>query len=727
MNIHHNRETAYLTFGIAHRLTRVRGNSNSTSRGFSSYHLLLFIVLTLIALLIVFTTDAYAESSTQYTSPHDATQGTLLFRSSEGLSYSPAPTVETNAHISITGLIARTVVRQTFQNPGPGWTEGIYVFPLPETAAVDHLRMHIGDRVIEGIIQERAQAKQTYSTAKREGKRTSLIEQERPNMFTASVANIGPHETIIVEFEYQETVHYERETFSLRFPMVVGPRYIPGAPVTSDESLTAPSRLSDGHGWATNTYQVPDASRITPPVQHPSQKQLNPITLTIDLAPGFPLAKLASTYHDIHQTSNNTSQYQITLQEGNVPADRDFELTWEAEQEHTPKAAVFSEHFRDETYVMLMLMPPSRVFADHVALPRDVTFVIDTSGSMHGSSIEQAKLALQLALTRLTERDRFNVIQFNHVTETLFSSSQPVTTTAIQQATHYVKGLLAEGGTEMLPALTHAFAQHDPTTHIRQVVFITDGLIGNEQQLFQAIQDTLTDTRLFTIGIGSAPNSYFMRHAAKFGRGTFTYIGRIDEVQDKMNHLFHALEHPVLTDIDMTSTENSPGDITPDRIPDLYVGEPLMIAIRAEAGSEQLHIKGKIGSRVWEKSISLHAALQRRGIATYWARQKIMTLMDSGVEKRDNSPVRQEIINLAMTHHLVSRYTSLVAIDVTPARPGDQTLSTHAIKTHLPNGQDYTAIVGLSAGATPGPWHLTVGLILLLMACASVGYQWSQT
>ncbi|GJL54910.1 MAG: marine proteobacterial sortase target protein [Nitrospirales bacterium] len=670
----------------------------------------------------MFTTDAYAESSTQHTSPHDATQGTLLFRSSEGLSYSPAPTVETNAHISITGLISRTIVRQTFQNPGPGWTEGIYVFPLPETAAVDHLRMHIGDRVIEGIIQERAQAKQTYSTAKREGKRTSLIEQERPNMFTASVANIGPHETIMVEIEYQETVRYERETFSLRFPMVVGPRYIPGTPVTSDESLTAPTRLSDGHGWATNTHQVPDASRITPPVQHPNQKQLNPITLTIDLAPGFPLAKLASTYHDIHHISNNTTQHQITLQEGNVPADRDFELIWEAEQEHTPKMTVFSEHFRDETYMMLMLMPPSHMFADHVALPRDVTFVIDTSGSMHGSSIEQAKLALQLALTRLTEQDRFNVIQFNHVTEALFSSSQPVTTTAIQQATLYVKDLHAEGGTEMLPALTQAFVQHDPTTYIRQVVFITDGQIGNEQQLFKAIQNDLADTRLFTIGIGSAPNSYFMRHAAKFGRGTFTYIGRIDEVQDKMNHLFHALEHPVLTDIDMTSTENSPGDITPDRIPDLYVGEPLMIAIRTEAGSEQLHIKGKIGSKVWEKSISLHDALQRRGIATYWARQKIMTLMDDDMKKQENSPLRQEIINVAMDHHLVSRYTSLVAVDVTPVRSSDQTLAPHAIKTNLPHGQDYTAIFGLAAGGTSGPWHFTVGSILLLLAWASMRY-----
>lgn len=590
MSLHHHREIIHPMLGLTYRLTGLLRNKNHASRSVSAFQLLLFIFLTLAALLLLLTTDAYAQSSTHHVSPNDVTQGTLLFRSSTQNSYTPAPTLQTKAHMIVTGFIARTTVRQEFRNPGSGWAEGVYVFPLPETAAIDHLRMHIGERVIEGLIQERTEAKKTYTAAKREGKRTSLIEQERPNMFTASVANIGPNETIIVEIVYQERVSYDSGKFSLRFPMVVGPRYIPGSPAPPHESDT----ILERHGWAKNTNQVPDASRITPPVQHPEHGPLNPITLTIDLVPGFPLVSLDSTYHNIHQTSNSQSRYQIALQDGDVPADRDFELTWERKQQ-IPHTAVFSEQHHDDTYLMLMIMPPAGAFADHVTLPRDVTFVIDTSGSMHGASIQQAKLALHLALTRLKEQDQFNVIQFNHETQSSFSSSQPVTATTIRQATQYVSNLETDGGTEMLPALQLALAHQGSTPNVRQVIFITDGQIGNEQQLFQAIQHDLADTRLFTIGIGSAPNSYFMRHAAKFGRGTFTYIGQSTEVQDKMNQLFHKLEHPVITNIDMTLAGKTSGEILPERIPDLYVGEPLIMAVRTTAPSEHIHVQGTAG------------------------------------------------------------------------------------------------------------------------------------
>ncbi|GJL63084.1 MAG: marine proteobacterial sortase target protein [Nitrospirales bacterium] len=725
MHIHHNREMSQSTLGLAHQLTQFLGNRNYGLRGLLSFHFLLFIFLTLTALLIVFTTDAYAQPSTPHILPNDVTQGTFLFRSSTENSYTPAPTLETKAHMIVTGFIARTTVRQKFRNPGSDWAEGIYVFPLPETAAVDHLRMHIGERVIEGHIQERTEAKKVYTAAKQEGKHTSLIEQERPNMFTASIANIGPNETMTVEIEYQETVHYDSGKFSLRFPMVVGPRYIPGTPTPPRESVTH----TEGHGWAKNTNQVPDASRITPPVQHPEHGPLNRTTLTIDLAPGFPLASLASTYHNIHQTSNSQSRYQIALQDGDVPADRDFELTWEPKQEQIPHIAVFSEQHHGDTYLMLIVIPPPRTFADHLTLPRDVTFVIDTSGSMHGTSIHQATFALHLALTRLKDQDRFNVIRFNHETQALFSASQPVTNATIQQATQYVSQLKADGGTEILPALQLALAHQKPVQqeigkHVRQVIFITDGQIGNEQELFQAIQQYLAHTRLFTIGIGSAPNSYFMRNAAQFGRGTFTNIGHLAEVQDKMNQLFHKLEHPVITDIDIALTGETLAEILPERAPDLYAGEPLLLAIRTTTPSEHIRLTGTAGSKNWETTVSLDEALQRRGIATYWARQKISTLMDQDVERKKNSRLRQEIIDIAMVHHLVSRYTSLVAVDVTPARLSGQTLFPHAIKTNLPHGQEYTAIFGLSAGATNGTWHLLTGLILLLIAGACTAYQW---
>ena len=226
--------------------------------------------------------------------------------------------------MTISGLIARTTVSQQFTNPSDEWAEGVYVFPLPDQAAVDHLRMKIGERIIEGQIQERGQAKRTYAKAKAKGQRASLVEQERPNIFTASVANITPHAPITIDIEYQEVVRYDQGRFSLRFPMVVGPRYIPGQPPNIED--LSPSQPS--LGWAPNTDQVPDASRITPPVQHPSQGPLNPIALQIDLAPGMLLQNIESPTHPITIHKHSTNSYQVSLQDVSTYADRDFELIW---------------------------------------------------------------------------------------------------------------------------------------------------------------------------------------------------------------------------------------------------------------------------------------------------------------------------------------------------------------------------------------------------------------
>src|SRR4029453_6687636 len=252
------------------------------------------------------------------------TEGTLFWRSAEQSTPVPAPTLKTDVNIVVTGIVARASVRQEFTNPGAAWAEGIYVFPLPEDAAVDHLRMKVGDRLIEGVIQERAAAKAQYEQAKHGGRRASLVEQERPNIFTTSVANIAPGAAITIEIEYQQTVRYDAGQFRLRFPMVVGPRYIPGAPVPGP---------SGGTGWSSDTVQVPDASRITPPVEHPSRGPLNPISLAVELDPGTPLARLTASYHALHTTPLAAGRSRIEIAQGPVPADRDFELVWQSHAE----------------------------------------------------------------------------------------------------------------------------------------------------------------------------------------------------------------------------------------------------------------------------------------------------------------------------------------------------------------------------------------------------------
>ena len=633
------------------------------------------------------------------------TEGTLFWRSAEQNTPVPAPTLETEVNIVVTGIVARASVRQSFTNPSQAWAEGIYVFPLPEDAAVDRLRMKIGDRLVEGVIQERAAAKAQYEQAKQEGRRAGLVEQERPNIFTTSVANIAPGAAISIEIEYQQTVRYDSGQYRLRFPMVVGPRYIPGSPGAGPSS---------GRGWSPDTDRVADASRITPPVEYPSRGPLNPVSLTVSLDPGVPLARLTASYHAVQTTPLADGRFRVELARGPVPADRDFELVWQPSTEAAPIATLFTERKGTDAFAILMVTPPASGAPDAPRLPREVIFVLDNSGSMHGASIEQAKAALKLALDRLQPGDTFNVIRFNHTTDAVFSTAQAATAANLATATRYVGRIKADGGTEMLPAMRQALDGGEHPGRLRQVIFLTDGAVGNEAELFAAIHDRLGDSRLFTIGIGSAPNSHFMREAARLGRGTFTYIGSINEVREKMVALFAKLESPALTDVEIEPVASA--EIVPERIPDVYLGEPITVALRAPALPSQVVLRGRLGVEVWERALPLHPAGEGAGLSSHWASAKIATLLDRRRTGTAEDEIRRSVLDLALTFHLVSPYTSLVAVDVTPVRPGDQSLESHALETNLPDGWDYTAVFGLGQGATDAPVHLIIGLFACLLA-----------
>jgi len=634
------------------------------------------------------------------------TEGTLLWRTAEQSELVPAPTLKTDVRIVVTGIVARASVRQEFTNPSSLWAEGIYVFPLPEDAAVDHLRMHVGDRVMEGVIQERAAAKTQYEQAKQQGKRASLVEQERPNVFTTSVANIAPGAAISIEIEYQQTVRYGAGQFRLRFPMVVGPRYIPGAPTPGP---------STGTGWSDDTDAVPDASRITPPVAHPSRGAINPVALTVELDPGAPLTRLSALYHAVNTTPLADGRHRVELAQGPVPADRDFELVWQPSAEATPIATLFTERKGAETFAVLMVTPPAAAAVDRRRLPREVIFVIDNSGSMHGGSIDQAKAALKLALERLRPDDTFNVIRFNHTTDSVFPGARAATQQNLAAAHRYVGRLRADGGTEMLAALQQALDGREHPGRLRQVIFLTDGAVGNEAQLSSAIHERLGDSRLFTIGIGSAPNSHFMREAARVGRGTFTYIGDVGEVKEKMVALFAKLASPALTDVEI---ELAGAEIVPEKIPDLYLGEPISVTLRAPALPARVVLRGRLGVEVWEQVLALHPTGEEAGLSSHWARATIAGLLDRRRTGAPEEEVRAAVLPLALAHHLISPYTSLVAVDVTPVRPANESLSSHALETNLPHGWDYTAVFGAGQGATSGPVHLAVGLVALLLAAA---------
>ncbi len=634
----------------------------------------------------------------------DAKEGRLVFKTKNGLL--AVPTLKTDVDMRITGMIARVKVEQHFKNPTQEWMEAVYVFPLPEESAVDHLDMKVGERVIQGQIKEKEAAKMTYEAAKQEGKKATLLEQERSNIFTTNVANIGPHEEISVAIEYQETLRYDQGRFRIRFPMVVAPRYIPGMPMATGFI---------GTGFSPNTDQVPDASRITPPVLHPSKGLINPVTIKVDLDAGFQLAKLESPYHKTNMQQSGT-RYSIQLADGVTHANRDFELVWQPQVGDAPQAAVFTETKNDKTYALVMVMPPSQGTAEKAKpMPREAIFVIDTSGSMEGMSIEQAREALALALGRLTPQDRFNVIQFNSYTSKLYPNAVPVNGSTLREAQDYARSLRATGGTEIAGALDAALIGSDNPNVIRQVIFLTDGSVGNEDELFDIIRKKLGDSRLFTIGIGSAPNSYFMTKAAEFGHGTFTYIGKVEEVNDKMSSLFRKLENPVLTNIQVTLPGAIEGEVWPKQLPDLYAGEPVMLSAALKDLGTEMTIAGAAGAAKWQTKLPLTTNRTKSGVGVLWARRKIGSLMDTAHNNPDEA--KAKIIKTALDHHLVSKYTSLVAVDVTPSRPTDAGLKTGAVPTNLPEGWNHEAVFGqLPQTATPAELNMLVGLVLLLAA-----------
>ena len=619
--------------------------------------------------------------------PGEARSGTLLLK--DDGAYTEAVRLGIDVDITVSGPTLRARVTQVFRNPTKDWVEATYVYPLATNGAVDTLKMVVGDRVIVGDIKERQQARAIYEQARRSGQKAALTEQERPNLFTNSVANIGPGETVLVQSEYQEPVHQSGNEYSLRVPLVVGPRYIPG-PVAQSVDFRA-----DGSGWGTTTIDpVPDRDRVSPRVLDPkTNPPINPTSITVHLQAGFPLGEVRSHYHAVKIDAPDTATRVVRLADGDVPADRDFELTWKPAPEKAPSVGLFHERVGDAEYLLAFVTPPTLEQAAQKQLAREVVFVIDNSGSMGGTSIAQAKASLLYALARLQPTDRFNVIRFDDTMDVLFASSVPADAGHVGRATSFVNALEARGGTEMVPAMRAALSDTlNDTNSIRQVVFLTDGAIGNEQQLFETISAMRGRSRIFMVGIGSAPNTYLMTRAAELGRGAFTHIGSVEQVEERMRGLFAKLENPAVTGILARFSEAS-ADITPTIIPDVYRDEPLVLAARLDKLAGSLEIKGRLGDRPWSVSLPLKNAAEGKGLSKLWANRKVA---DAEVARTTRQMTPEEadktILALALQHQLVTRLTSLVAVDKTPSRKAGEPLKLSALPINLPAGWDFEKV-----------------------------------
>ena len=653
----------------------------------------------------------------QTNSINELEQGALLLRAKDSAVFHQAPEVATDVTMDITGMFALVIVKQQFTNPTTEWLNGIYVFPLPDNAAVFGLKMHIGDQIIEGQIKERKQARRIYKKARDSGRKASLVEQERPNIFTTSLANIAPGERITIELQYQQTLDYNQNMFSIRFPMVVATRYIPGS---------TPIKGFSGTGWAINTNQVPDAQRISPPVTDPKRtSDSNKVSINIQLDAGFPVSSLKSAYHTITQTSLGANRYHIKLSDDASLANRDFVLSWEPKKGEAPQGALFTQNGKGtETYGLLMVMPQRDDIGQAAILPREIVYVIDTSGSMAGESMIQAKQAVRYSLNHLQAHDTFRIIEFSSHPTAMHPVALTSSTSNINRAKRFVDQLQANGGTEVASALALAFSHgtqnHAPPNSIlRQIVLLTDGSIGNESDLFKLINDRLNDSRLFTIGIGSSPNSYFMREAAKLGRGSFTYIGDTSEVRDKMVQLFDKMASPVLSDISLhwPGLNASEVEVWPNPIPDVYLGEPIIVSMKFPDSQTELSLKGTRAGSEWSLVLPTKGRGKASGLDRLWASHKLQSLAHQ--QRLSSTPEEYQgiITDLALEHHLLSKYTSLVAVDVSPAQKPASASENRNIPVLNPHGNSGM----LPQTATAAQLNILLGLIMLLLYG---GFKW---
>jgi Ca-activated chloride channel family protein len=586
---------------------------------------------------------------------------------------------ESELELTINGLVAVAVLTQRFDSSAPGWTHGVYRFPLPEEGAVRRLDFVVGKRLVRGRVRERARARETFDRARAAGKQAALLTQERPHLFTSELANIPPGARVELRLELVLPVSYRDGAFSLRFPGTLTAPYIPGTPVAAGNS----------NSWSPPTDRVPDAHRITP-LQYPGagsdRDPLNPLRLKLTLDAGVPLAELSALYHDL-AVRRDGERYRATLRRGAAEMDRDLVLRWRPVRGAAPTAALYQETKAGEHYAYLMLLPPRT--APVTPPPREMVFVIDRSGSMGGAPIEQARASVLAALDRLRPADHFNVIAFDDRLETLFATARSAGPEAVARARRFVGALDARGGTEMHAALLEAFptGERDAGERLRQVVFITDGAVGNEQELFGLIRERLGPSRLFTVGIGAAPNSWFMRRAAEAGRGTFTHIGDRDRAGAAMDTLLARLEQPALTTIEVDWPAGARP--VPPQVPDLYRGEPVLQAVALEAPlAAPLRVHGDQGGERWSVTVPLDSDAQAApGVATLWARGQVQRLLDGLEVGAERSAVREQVLPLALTHELLTPFTAFVAVESLRPRPDGTPAQEQALPNTRPAGQ----------------------------------------
>jgi Ca-activated chloride channel family protein len=583
------------------------------------------------------------------------TEGSLQYLDKDG---KPAecPLKHTEVKAQVSGFLSRVTVTQDFENTVENKIEAVYKFPLPQAAAVDDLTMRIGDRTVKGTIMRREEAQQAYVAAKQIGKIASLLNQERPNIFTQQVANIMPGERIRIIISYVETLKYEGGAYEWSFPMVVAPRYIPAA----DPQQEAP---------APNADQETDASRITPTYTRPGMRAGHDISLEIDLDTGVPIVGVNSESHETEVQQINERRAVVRLKDRATIPNKDFLLTYRVAGD-TIHDAVLTHRSERGGFFTLILQPPQRVAAEDV-MPKELVFVLDTSGSMSGFPLVKAVETAELALDNLYPHDTFNLITFSGDTSLLFPAPVPATPDNLREAKRFLQGYgNGDGGTEMMKAVKAALKPTESQNHIRIVCFMTDGQVGNDRQILTEVKK-YANARVFAMGFGSSPNRYLLDKMAEYGRGEVDYVSEAGDTSAVARRFNERIRNPLLTDISIDWTNLAVTDVYPKRIPDLFGVKPVILSGRYNGGGKgTIRLKGKMAGQDFVRDIPVdlpETEAEHDVLATLWGRRKIDELMSeelaSTEDQKARDKKREEIVAVGLNFRLMTQYTSFVAID----------------------------------------------------------------
>ncbi|HKS26369.1 MAG TPA: VIT and VWA domain-containing protein [Pyrinomonadaceae bacterium] len=614
------------------------------------------------------------------------TQGALAAVNSRGEAVGNCPLKRTNVKAEISGFLSRVRVTQEFENPFKEKIEAVYTFPLPQAAAVDDMTMQVGDRTVRGRILRREEAQAVYEAAKTNGQVASLLDQERPNIFTQSVANIMPGEKVTVEISYVETLKYEDGTYEFTFPMVVGPRYIPGA---------ATGR--QGTGTSPDTNKVPDASRITPPVMPEGMRAGHDISLEVMLDAGVSLDGITSKSHEIDVDRRSASSALVRLKNRTEIPNRDFTLRYDVAGKLMSDAVLTHRGGRGGFFTMI-LQPPERVSAEDVT-PKELVFVLDTSGSMNGFPIEKAKETMKLALDSLYPQDTFNLITFAGDTHVLFEKPVPATPENMRKAQAFLASRTGGGGTEMMKAIRTALDPSDAQNHVRIVCFMTDGYVGNDMEIIGEVQKH-PNARVFAFGIGSSVNRYLLDKMAEEGRGEVEYVSLNEDGSRAARRFHERVRNPLLTDISVDWAGLPVADVYPKRIPDLFGAKPVMVTGRYTGhASGTVKLRGKINGRevVREIPVNLPEADSNHDVlATLWARTRIDDLMSKDYNGAQQGAMKdglqETITQLGLEYRLMTQFTSFVAVEEVVVTDGGQPRRVE-VPVELPAGVSNNAAV----------------------------------